>query len=100
MKNYRFSKKAYEDLKLIWLYTSDKWSVNQADIYYKLIMDAIEKISKNSYLVKELKYVKGNYLFSKVKSHFIFFKILKESNEILIIRILHKKMDIVKHLDE
>ncbi len=40
------SKKAVSDLEEIWLYTVEKWSIEQADRYYNLIFDEINYICK------------------------------------------------------
>ena len=45
--NYVISKKAILDLEEIWLYTVDKWSIEQADRYYNLIFYKISFICKN-----------------------------------------------------
>ena len=45
-KTYLISNKAVSDLEEIWLYTLEKWSVEQADRYYNLIIGEIEFICK------------------------------------------------------
>ena len=92
--NYKISKQAEIDLENIWLYTFEEWSIDQADYYFDLIMDEIEYISKNPKTGKDYNEIRKGYFRSRVKSHFIFYKInLKEEN-IEIIRILHQQMDI------
>ncbi len=53
MAKYIFSNKAIEDLSDIWNYTYNKWSENQADKYYYLILESCEKISKNPKIGKK-----------------------------------------------
>ena len=92
--NYKISKQAEIDLENIWLYTFEEWSIDQADYYFDLIMDEIEYISKNPKSGKDYNEIRTGYFRSRVKSHFIFYKInLKEEN-VEIIRILHQQMDI------
>ena len=92
--NYKISKQAEIDLEKIWLYTFEEWSINQADYYFDLIIDEIEYISKNPKTGEVYNEIRKAYFRSRVKSHFIFYKInLKEEN-IEIIRILHQQMDI------
>ena len=43
---YRISKKAIIDLNSIWIYTFHKWSKEQADRYYHLIIGEIEFITE------------------------------------------------------
>ena len=89
---YVISKKAVSDLEEIWLYTVQKWSVEQADRYYNLILDEINFICKNTNSGKSIDEIRKGYRASKVKSHFIFYRIVNETVEI--IRILHEGMDI------
>ena len=86
------SKKAVADLEEIWLYTVEKWSADQADRYYNLIFDEINYISRNRNSGKSMEHVRKGYRASKVKSHFIFYRIV--NNTIEVIRILHERMDI------
>ena len=44
MAKYDISKQALEDLYKIWEYTVDTWSETQADKYYELLEDALNKI--------------------------------------------------------
>lgn len=97
--NYKISEKAKEDIEKIWLYTFDKWSVEQADRYYNLIMDEIEYLSMNFESGKSLDRIRNGYRSSRVKSHIIFYR-ETENRIIEIIRILHQQMDISKRLKE
>lgn len=98
IRTYKISKKAVSDLEEIWLYTVEKWSTDQADRYYNLIIDEINYICKNSDAGKSMEHVRKGYRASKVKSHLIFYKI---SNDIIeIVRILHERMDIENRLKD
>lgn len=98
--NYKISKQAEIDLENIWLYTFEEWSIDQADYYFDLIMDEIEYISKNPKTGEDYNEIRKGYFRSRVKSHFIFYKInLKEEN-IEIIRILHQQMNIESHIND
>ena len=92
------SKKAVSDLEEIWLYTVEKWSIEQADRYYNLIFDEINYICKNINAGKSMEHVRKGYRASKVKSHFIFYRIINDTIEI--IRILHERMDIENRLND
>jgi toxin ParE1/3/4 len=94
---YTISKKAVSDLEEIWLYTVEKWSVDQADRYYNLIFDEIHYICKNRSAGKPMEHVRKGYRASKVKSHLIFYRI--RNNTIEVIRILHEQMDIENRLN-
>ena len=47
MANFRFTKKAIDDLSEIWNYTFYKWSENQADKYYKMLIENCKEIACN-----------------------------------------------------
>lgn len=98
--NYKISKEATNDLEKIWLYTFEKWSAEQADRYFNLIMDEIEYITQNPKSGKDYSEIRKGYFRSKVKSHFIFYKINSKKDEIEIIRILHQQMDIESRLND
>jgi len=97
VKNYLISKEALKDIDTIWLYTLERWSLEQADRYYNLIMDEIEYISHNSDAGYDFGNIRKGYQFSKVKSHLIFYK-TTDNGKVEIIRILHEKMNIDNYL--
>jgi toxin ParE1/3/4 len=95
---YVISKLAVLDLEEIWLFTAEKWSIEQADRYYTLLFDDIEYICSNVNSGKSMDLVRKGYRGSKVKSHLIFYRVNK--NLIEIIRILHERMDIESMLSD
>ena len=92
------TKKAVSDLEKIWLYTVEKWSIQQADRYYNLIFDEINYFCKNINAGKSIEHVRKDYRASKVKSHLIFYRVLNDTIEV--IRILHEQMDIENRLND
>jgi toxin ParE1/3/4 len=97
MAKYRFTNEAVKDLEEIWSYTKQKWSLEQADRYYNLIIDEIEFVSSNPLLGISITYIKEGYRSTKVKSHLVFYK-QHEDDTILIVRILHQRMDCEKRM--
>ncbi len=89
-RTYLISNKALKDLETIWLYTADKWSVDQADRYYNLIIDEINYICKNVNAGKVIEYIRKGYRASKVKLHLIFYRI-SAKDIVEVIRILHER---------
>ena len=95
--SYRISEKAIEDLEQIWYYTFKQWSSEQADRYYKLIIDEIDYLANNFESGRNLDHIKPGYKVSKVKSHLIIYR--KGKDEILeVVRILHEMMDVPNRL--
>ncbi|MEA3495578.1 MAG: type II toxin-antitoxin system RelE/ParE family toxin [Bacteroidota bacterium] len=97
---YKISQEASRDIENIWLYTIEKWSIKQADRYFNLIMDEIEYLTDDPKSGKDYNKVRKGYFRSRIKSHFIFYKINSKNEEIEIIRILHQRMDIETRLNE
>jgi len=96
---YSISEKAIEDLENIWTYTLHKWSLEQADRYYGLIIDEIEFIAKNFTAGKSMDHIKAGYRASIIKSHLIFYR-RSQANQVEIIRILHQRMDLESRINE
>jgi len=98
MMSYRISEKAIADLEQIWLYTFNKWSKEQADRYYHLIIQEIEFIAAHFHLSRKVNHIRDGYRVTKVKSHLIFLS--KAGDFIEVIRIMHESMDVESHLSE
>ena len=97
--SYRISRAAIEDLNKIWIYTLNKWSKEQADNYYDLIISEIAFIADNFLAGKSAGHTRKNYRITKIKSHLIFYR--KVENDLVeIVRILHQRMDHQKHLED
>ncbi|MBK8701936.1 MAG: type II toxin-antitoxin system RelE/ParE family toxin [Saprospiraceae bacterium] len=95
---YELSQLALKDAESIWQYTAEKWSVKQANIYYKQIFEEIDFICKNPLCGKSIKEIKEQHRSKFVNVHMIIYKV--HENKILIDRILHQKMDIDNQVNE
>ena len=86
INKYRISKQAIDDLNDIWIYTFHKWSKEQADRYYDLIIGEIEFIADNFMTGKSVEQTRKNYRSTKIKTHLIFYR--KVENDVVeIVRI-------------
>ena len=96
MAKYHLTNKAVEDLSNIWEYTVDTWSERQADDYYNMLIASFQKITENPQLfgLKYEEIAEGLHGY-RANKHIIFYRILADE-DILIIRILHQRMDL-KH---
>jgi toxin ParE1/3/4 len=97
MVRYILTNKAVDDLTQIWNYTFDKWSENQADIYYHMLLENCKELACNPNLGKDFSAIIQNLLGFKAGRHIIFYRIIAD-NEIEIIRILHEQMDLENRL--
>ena len=100
MAKLRFTNKAVEDLTSIWNYTFKTWSERQADEYYEMLISACRRILVSS-LVPARLYTEISPDLYGVKDgyHLIFFKTITDG-DVLIVRILHERMDIKRHFRE
>lgn len=98
--NYQISQEANRDLEIIWLYTYENWSLEQADRYLNLILDEIEYLATHPTTGKDYSQVRTGYFRSRIKSHFVFYTINSKKQEIEVIRILHQSMDIESRLND
>ncbi len=90
---YRITAQAVSDLSQIWKYTAYKWSSEQADRYYELIINEFLYISKNLNAGKPAEHIRKGYRSLAVKSHLIYYRIADDQIP-EIIRILHQRMDV------
>ncbi len=97
MAKFHLTNKAVEDLAQIWNYTYDKWSENQADKYYNLLLDSCQEIAENPNRGKKYDIVTERLLGYKSNKHIIFYLVIS-NNEIEVIRILHEMMDLKSNL--
>jgi toxin ParE1/3/4 len=97
---YKLSKEAAVDLEKIWLYTFETWSMEQADRYYNLLIDEIEYVAKNPQSGSDFSHVRSGYFRTRVKSHYVFYRVNDVERVVEIIRILHQRMDIAARLND
>ena len=88
---YEISRLAQQDLEEIWKYTSENWSLTQADKYYRNIVKEFGEICKHPEIGKPIDYVKPGHRTKGIKSHLIVYKI--KNGKIWIDRVLHERMD-------
>jgi len=93
MKPFELTKEAKEDLRKIARFTEKRWGRDQRFLYIKQFDDVFHLLSKNSSLGKHCEYIKKGYRKFPQSSHIIFYREDKKS-KIIIIRILHKNMDV------
>jgi len=91
--NYKLSNEAQNDLEQIWLYTLENWSIDQADRYLNLLIDEMEYLCLKPNSGFNFSHIRTGYWRTKVKSHFIFYRI-NQINQLEIIRVLHERMDV------
>ncbi len=99
MAKYVLTNKAVEDLTGIWEYTIEKWSEQQADKYFNLLLDSCQDIANNPELGKNYDGITKDLYGLKTNRHIVFYR--KRINQpVEITRILHERMDLKNRLSE
>ena len=93
MKPFKLTVLAKSDLKDIALFTQRKWGREQRNVYLKQFDDSFWMLSENPDIGKSCDEIRDGYRKFPQSSHVIFYK-QTGSQEILIMRILHKSMDV------
>lgn len=95
MKRLRLSPAAAADLDSIWDYTATHWDVNQADQYTDELQAACEALAAGKKTGRPVDLRPGT-LKVLVGAHMVYFR---ESDTTLdVIRILHGRQDVSRHL--
>ena len=97
MANYKLTKKATEDLRKIWNYTVDTWFENQADLYYRMLLDSCQKIADGKVKGKTYVGIYSGLLGIKSGKHIIFYRQMTK-DRVEIARILHERMDLGRRI--
>lgn len=96
MTGYRLSPAAQQDLSAIWDYTQERWDATQAEIYIFEMRAAIERIAADPQRGRTCSDIRDGYRRYSIGSHLIFYT--QGPNRVDVIRIVHQRMDIGRHL--
>lgn len=95
---FTLTKAAKNDLKHIALYTQQKWSKQQRNIYVKQFDDAFHLLANTPAVGKACEHIKVGYKKFPIGNHIIFYT--SANTHITIVRILHKRMDVELNLQD
>ncbi len=98
MVEVRLRPSAERDFIDIGEYTREEWSDAQAKIYLQKLLQTISQIGEKPLAGRLLTGVRAGYRCRRSGSHLIYYIAMPELVEI--VRILHEKLDIRRHLDE
>ena len=98
MGNFDLTREAAEDLYRIWEYTVDTWSEVQADRYYAVLEEAFFTIASTPLKVgKPYDDIMPGLRALHIRRHMVFY-FVQENARVLIVRVLHEKMDYFRHI--
>jgi len=95
-KGYRLLPAARLDLENIWRYSFETWPLQQADDYQRQLVDAFSALAKGTKRSRDSQAIRPGYFSAVCNSHCIFYR--KTETGILVVRILHQRMDPMRHL--
>lgn len=96
MSLYRLTPAAQKDLSSIWDFTQDRWDAQQAEKYIREIQAAVERVADSPDRGRTRDEIREGYRSYAVGSHVVFY--VARSSRIDVIRILHQRMDVGRHL--
>lgn len=96
MAEFRLSPKAQRDLDEIFDYTVARWGLEQALRYDKLIEAKCDELAKAPLLAESCAHIRPGFRRRRVEHHILYF--CQTPYGIAIIRVLHQRMDAVRHL--
>lgn len=93
MRSFKLSRKAKKDLKDIAKFTAKTWGREQRNLYLTQIDGVFSMLAENPKIGRDCPEILTGYRKFPYESHVIFYT-QDTDNEILIVRILHKNMDV------
>lgn len=93
MKSFELTKKAKDDLRIIARFTEKRWGRVQRCLYIKQFDDVFHLLGETPSVGKQCNYIKEGYRKFPQSSHIIFY-MESTKGQVIIIRILHKNMDV------
>lgn len=76
----------------IWLYTADRWGVDQADAYIRQIENDIGRAVKFPEMGSPATYLSAEYRKLKSGSHRVIYR--HTDAELIVMRVLHERQDV------
>ena len=93
---YQLTEEADRDVEEILAYSAKSFGVAQTQYYFETLKECIELLASNPNMGHSAEDILPEYLRFHHESHTIFYKNL--SSSILVVRILHERMDPKLHL--
>jgi len=96
---YELTPEAKEDIRSIWLYTSEQWGERQADRYARLLETGMQRIAPRRTMPRVFSARYPQVFVSRCEHHYIFY-LHPEGQKPHILAVLHENMDLLSRLIE
>ena len=93
---YQLTDEATRDVEIILAYSVDNFGIKQAEHYFDALKNCIQLLADNPNIGHSAEDILPEYFRFPYESHVIFYK--KFSSSILVVRILHERMDSKLHI--
>jgi toxin ParE1/3/4 len=90
---------AWQDLEDIWNYSDYQWGEKRADAYIRQLNEGFLLLADAPETGRDCSDIRPGYRKYQVARHVIFYRITSDG-DIEIVRILHERMDVERHLPE
>lgn len=97
-RSYDLTLAAEEDLQGIWRYTFETWGFDQAEVYFEQMEACCKAVADGRARSKGLNALPSGVRIHHCKHHYIVY--LDEDRRIIIIAILHERMDFMRRLKD
>lgn len=94
---YKLSNSAARDLENLLEYSLTEFGLAQAESYFNTLSHCLGLLASNPEMGRSVEDIRPGYLRFVHQQHLIFYKRSKRYG-ILVVRILHSHMDVVRHL--
>ncbi|MEM0965342.1 MAG: type II toxin-antitoxin system RelE/ParE family toxin [Verrucomicrobiota bacterium] len=98
MPGYKLAPSADKDIEAIVRYTLKKWGKDQNDRYIASLIECFEQIAAGKIVDRSLNGTNKNLFFVRCGHHYIFY--LRNQNPVVIVRVLHERMDLVQQIKD
>lgn len=93
-----YTPKARSDLGAIWDYTAARWNADQADAYTRALHETGLALARGDMRGRDLTEVRAGYRIAASGSHALIVRESRTGGALEVVRILHRRMDIGRHL--
>ncbi|MFZ3013227.1 MAG: type II toxin-antitoxin system RelE/ParE family toxin [Nitrospira sp.] len=90
--------RAETDLADIWQFTFETWGVTQANTYLEQLDLGFRQLAKNPKLGKPCDEIRTGYRCLHLNRHMAYYRL--HARQVIIVRVLHERMDIWQHLND
>ncbi len=96
MAEFLLTPAALRDVEDIWHYTVEQWGTAQAIHYVDKLNTGFEALAVSPFSGSACDHVRAGYRRQRVEHHVVYYRI--EAGVVVVIRVLHERMDAPRHL--